>query len=107
MSQSEVIKILQRYITLLNTQGIPVEQAILFGSYARQDANENSDIDVMIISRFFEKEDIASKQLAWKFVRMIDRRIEPVTIGPERFLQDGDSQLISQVKKEGIPIQLS
>jgi len=104
MSQSEVIAILKRYLTQLKEEGVPIERAILYGSYARHEANENSDIDILIVSTFFESEEISNKLLAWKIVRDIDSRIEPVTMGPERFKNDDTSPIIAIAKKEGIVI---
>ena len=105
MSQSEVVIILNRFIARLKEEGIPVEKAILFGSYARQEANENSDIDVLIVSSFFNSGDLSSKLLVWKLVREIDARIEPLTIGSDQFKNDDISPIITIAKKEGILIQ--
>ena len=51
---SEVAAIVARYCKQLEALGIRVEQAILFGSYARGEAQEGSDIDVLIVSSDFE-----------------------------------------------------
>ena len=50
MAQREVVKLLQQYIVLLNTSGIIVNKAFLYGSYSLNNANKNSDIDIMIVS---------------------------------------------------------
>jgi predicted nucleotidyltransferase len=42
------------YCALLEEMGIHVEQALLFGSHARGEAKDGSDIDVLIISADFE-----------------------------------------------------
>lgn len=102
MSQTEVISILELYISRLKKGGIPIEIAILFGSHARGDADQNSDIDVLLISSFFESGEISNKLLAWSFVREIDSRIEPLMIGTERFKNDDQSPIIAIAKKEGI-----
>ncbi len=50
MAQTEIIKLLQAYIKMLNEAGLKISKAFLYGSYARNDSNEDSDIDVMLVS---------------------------------------------------------
>jgi uncharacterized protein len=54
MSQREVIDKLRKYCVLLNSSGITVEKAFLYGSWARGTALADSDIDVMIVSSQFD-----------------------------------------------------
>ena len=49
----EIAAIIARYCVLLEELGIHVEQAILYGSHARGEARDGSDIDVLIISADF------------------------------------------------------
>ena len=50
MAQSEIIEPVKKYCLSLSSLGIPVTKAYLYGSWARNEANENSDIDVMVVS---------------------------------------------------------
>lgn len=50
----EITDLIARYCTQLETMGIHVDQAILFGSHARGEAKEGSDIDILIVSADFE-----------------------------------------------------
>ena len=104
MAQDEVIKSLQTYIKILNEYGLKIQKAFLFGSYARNEQGPDSDIDVMLISKLFDNYDIKVKAKAWRHTGKVDSRIEPFTIGYERFFSDDDSALVSEVKKEGIEI---
>ncbi len=38
MAQSEIIKLLQSYIRLLNEAGLKIQKAFLYGSYASNEA---------------------------------------------------------------------
>jgi len=105
MAHDDVIKLLQNYIMLLNTLGITVTKAYLYGSYARNEANENSDIDVMLISEVFDQHNDKIRAKAWMATEKIDVRIEPYMIGLHKFLSDEVSPLLQQVKQEGIEIQ--
>lgn len=50
MARQPVERVIQEYVELLNQRNIRVAQAILFGSHALGTADEDSDIDVAIIS---------------------------------------------------------
>lgn len=104
MAQREVIKLLQLYIQMLNESGLQIDKAFLYGSFARNEARDDSDIDVMLVSGNFDNNDIKAKAKAWQLTPKVDLRIEPFTIGSKRFFSDDDSALVDQVKKEGIEI---
>ncbi len=50
-----VVNAIRRLVEKLEEKGIRVGRAYLFGSYARGDWLKNSDIDLVIVSRSFEK----------------------------------------------------
>ena len=52
MGRREVIELLKNYVVLLNSEGISVNKAFLFGSYSKGIAFADSDIDVMIVQEF-------------------------------------------------------
>jgi len=104
MAQSDVIKLLQLYVHILNEAGLRIQKAFLYGSFARNQANADSDIDIMLVSELFDTNDVKTKAKAWQLTRKVDLRIEPFTIGSKRFFSDDDSALVDQVKKEGIEI---
>lgn len=49
----EIKKIIVRYINSLQTFGIEVSQVILYGSHAKGNPKEYSDIDVAVVSPAF------------------------------------------------------
>jgi predicted nucleotidyltransferase len=49
----EIVDLITRYCEQLEDMGIRVERAILFGSHARNEAKDGSDIDVLIVSSDF------------------------------------------------------
>jgi predicted nucleotidyltransferase len=104
MSQREVIDKVRQYCLLLNSSGITVEKAFLFGSWARGDSREESDIDVMIVSSVFDTYNDMLKAKAWRMTENIDLKIEPYTVGLKRFETDDITPLLQIVKKEGIEI---
>ncbi|MEZ0248259.1 MAG: nucleotidyltransferase domain-containing protein [Thermoproteus sp.] len=50
----QILQIVDRLISALEANGFEVEAAYLFGSYARGDWLETSDIDLVVVSRRFE-----------------------------------------------------
>ncbi len=105
MAKKEIIVLVKKYINLLNTEGLSVRKAFLFGSYSTGLATINSDIDVMIVSdRFDENDDIAIGKM-WRLTRKIDVKIEPFLVGIKKFNEDTTSPLLSTIKLNGIKIE--
>jgi len=105
MSQADVIKIVINYLNVLKQAGIPVEKAYLYGSYARNQAKEDSDIDILLISQIFDTNDDYILSQPWLYTTKVDHRIEPIAMGTKRFQTDDVSPVIQIVRQEGIEIQ--
>ncbi|MBI2981756.1 MAG: nucleotidyltransferase domain-containing protein [Deltaproteobacteria bacterium] len=58
---SDVEETIKAYIKELESKGIHVEKAILFGSYATGNAHSDSDIDLVVISRDLKKFDFPER----------------------------------------------
>jgi predicted nucleotidyltransferase len=104
MIQQDAIKIVRKYVDNLNKAGLPIMKAYLYGSYARNDANADSDIDVLLVSDIFDTDDDKILSKPWSPKYRNDYRIEPVAIGKKFFLTDNESIILDIVKKEGIEI---
>lgn len=79
----EIVNVIRKYVEKISKH-YKIEAIILFGSYAKGTYNENSDIDIAIISSDFKDiiEDGAKLiGLTWK----IDTRIEPHPITKEDY----------------------
>ena len=104
MSQAEVITVVKDYLNALKQAGIPVEMAYLYGSYARNEADPDSDIDLLLISSIFDTTDDQVLASPWLYTTQVDHRIEPYSVGLKKFQSDQDSPLLEIIKKEGIRI---
>ncbi len=105
MAKEEIIAIIKDYIDLLNTEGLSVQKAFLFGSHLTGVATNSSDIDVMIVSdKFDETDDIAIGKM-WRLTRKINTKIEPLLIGMKKFREDNTSPLLSIIKMNGLEIE--
>lgn len=105
MSQSDVINIVRAYLLVLKQSGIKIDKAFLYGSYARNEASEDSDIDLMLVSSLFDTDDDYVLSKPWIYSGKVDHRIEPVSVGLKRFLTDDTSPIIEIVRQTGLEIQ--
>ena len=105
MAKKEIITLIRKFLRRLLQEGIPVDKAYLYGSFARGEESEESDIDVLLVSEVFDKNDDQKVGKTWRISRSIDVRIEPYTVGKERFSNDEFSPLLQVVKREGLEIQ--
>ena len=100
---TSVIKLLEKYLERLKTNSIPVQKAILFGSYAKGKPGKDSDIDVAVISTAFKGDRYSDRRMIVPFRRGLDSRIEPMPFTPKDFAEGGI--LIDEIKKTGQTIQ--
>lgn len=98
---TDPIDIVKKYLTEVRQLGIHIDQAYLFGSYAKGKIWEGSDMDVCIVSDDFGKDYLNDKMLLNKAALKIDSRIEPVAYSPIDFENKYDS-LVDEVKRFGI-----
>ncbi len=83
--------------------GLNIKKVILFGSYARGNYTDNSDIDVCIIAENISNNYLAMLQIAPKAID-IDVRIEPVVFSDEEFSEANLYGLLKEVKNYGIEV---
>lgn len=93
-----------QFIRDLKKAGISVSKAYIFGSYAKGTADENSDIDICIISKALGK-DYFEEMVKLRIIALkIDSRIEPVPFSPKD-LDDPYSSLAAEIRKYGVMLQ--
>jgi predicted nucleotidyltransferase len=101
MAQREIVEMLKKYIFVLRSEGITIENAYLYGSYLTNTANDDSDIDIMIVT---ENEDDYLFGKIWSLTRRVNSKIEPYLVGKRRFNSNDYSPLIEFVKTSGLEI---
>jgi len=79
MDKGEVIDKLLKYKMLISKH-FDIDRIVLFGSYAKGNQREDSDIDVAIIVNSIDQDYFTYAPLLWKLRRDIDDRIEPILI---------------------------
>ena len=96
----QIIGTIKKFLARLSEQGIRVESAYLFGSYAKGCEDRWSDIDVAIISSDFTDDRLEERIRLMKLSADTDSRIEPVPFRPDAFVDD--DPLVWEIKKSGI-----
>jgi len=105
VSDESIRKTVVRYIEELEKKSIPVEQAVLFGSYVNGTHDKFSDIDLLIISpRFDDMKNRDDINILWKTAAIIDSRIEPVPCGVRQWEEDDFTTIIEIARREGLII---
>ena len=103
-STNQTIELVKKYLLILKGKNIPVQKALLFGSYVKGNHREDSDIDVAIVSSVFKGDRFLDRKMIVPLRRGLDSRIEPMPFTPEDFSRGG--VLIDEIKKTGQSIQL-
>ncbi|PIS07998.1 nucleotidyltransferase [Candidatus Berkelbacteria bacterium CG10_big_fil_rev_8_21_14_0_10_43_13] len=107
MSTTEAKQIGKRYAQHLRQNHFPFKQIYLFGSFAKGSFDEESDIDIAVISDKFDEVDVKKWfQNRFKLGKLrfdVDLRIEPHGLSPKEF-EDEDSIMTYEIKKHGIKI---
>jgi len=99
MDKGEVIAKLVQYKKLVSAH-FDIDKVVLFGSYARGNQREDSDIDVAIIVNSLDQDFFTYAPLLWKLRREIDHRIEPVLIEKNH----DESGFLSEILQNGLVI---
>ena len=108
MPGKTVVAVVRRYLREVERAGIPVFAGVLYGSHARGDACDDSDIDLLVVSTQSKRSrPLRDADLLWQLRARVDYRIEPLLIGKRRWKQDAGSPLLATIRQEGCIIWLS
>lgn len=101
----EIKKKVRQYARFISSKGIPVNRVVVFGSYAKGKAVEDSDIDLCLVSSKFGRDPVSELQFLLKQTRYIDDRIEPIPISVKEYKETA-SPLIFEIRKHGKEIRV-
>lgn len=79
LDQANVVKTVQQYTDAV-LQAFQPEAVILYGSYAKGTAREDSDIDVAVVFDGFQGDWLDASAKLWKLRRNISDDIEPILL---------------------------
>lgn len=98
-SNQQLKELVQRYIQKLYSMTIPVTKVYIYGSYAQNKADSDSDIDICVISPTFQDRIDATMTL----MKIRDEKellISPIAFSPENFTDE--NALAWEIKRTGI-----
>ncbi len=87
----------------LKKNNIPVDFLMLFGSYAKGNFHEDSDLDIAVISPGFGKNRLFERIHLMNISAKIDSRIEPHPISTKDW-KEGWKEMVCEINKTGIRI---
>jgi predicted nucleotidyltransferase len=101
LTHEALMQYIKDYIKACNQLGVTFSKVILFGSYARNQAHQWSDIDLALISDNFTTDRIDNRdKIVGADIKFSN--IEPHTFNTKYF-EDGDP-FTEEIKKTGIEI---
>ncbi len=105
MADWEIIDIVRRYLAALPGVGIHAQQAVLFGSHAREDSDEWSDIDIVVIApEFDDLRTLEQVQQLWMATASADNRIEPIPCGLREWQTEQGRPILDIARREGVVV---
>lgn len=109
MAPEQIVAVVKNYLAVLPEYGIHPQRAVLFGSHARGDQREWSDIDVVVIAPEFDaRRDMESTKDLWRARLRADERIEPIPCGVREWdAGDTGRPIIEMAREEGLPVLLN
>jgi predicted nucleotidyltransferase len=104
--KTELDTIIKKYIDSMRNE-IIINYAILFGSYAKGNPREESDIDIAIISENFGKNHLEELQFLSRKRKFSDSSIEAIPFSLEDFKNRDKGDLITEIYENGVIIESS
>lgn len=102
MAPKKIRSVIEKFKKALREAGFPTTRMVIYGSYARDEARKDSDIDICLISDAFKRNREAYRKQAVFIAFNVDPRIQVVVVDPEEFKRNKLSPLWSQIRKESI-----
>lgn len=99
---SDVMSIIALFIDELKKNNIPIREAVLFGSYARGNYHDWSDIDLALVSDAFEGERFRDRNKIRRIKLAVSCDLEPLPYRPEDFTSD--DPFVKKIKETGMRV---
>jgi predicted nucleotidyltransferase len=100
--KADIVKKVKAYQSLVKQSNFPmkIDKVYLFGSYAKGNPCQDSDIDVALVVNKWQGDYFDVIPPIWKLTEQIDYRIEPHVIVPE----EDYAGLLNEIELTGIEI---
>ncbi len=107
MVEQSIVTVAKNYLRSLKLAGVPVQFAVLFGSWVHGTPHRWSDIDLLVVSPQFDN--ATNRQyvdLLWRQAARVDSRIEPIACGERQWKENHSSPILEIARREGQCIAL-
>jgi predicted nucleotidyltransferase len=105
MDKKNALKIAIKYLSFLKSERNNIVKAYLFGSYAKGNYNDSSDIDIAIVFNNIKNKNFETQIQLLMLTTKFDTRIEPHPFDKTDF-NNNNNPLVNEVLKTGIEIKL-
>lgn len=105
MLKKQITKKLIKYWDLLEHEGLPVKQILLYGSHAAGKSTLESDIDVCVVLSSVKEDRIQEGKKLHLLALQIDPLIEPVVFSLAQYRNDKTSPLLHEIRKNGVRVR--
>ncbi len=102
---AKIENIIRSYIKILTDNEFPLKRAFLFGSYAKGTAQEWSDIDLAIVSDFFEGNRMKDRSKIRRFTIRASHDLEVLPFSSDSFNEKEDP-FVAEIIRTGIEIPI-
>jgi len=99
---NQIRDVIEKYIRALEENHVHILRAVLFGSYAGGRANEWSDIDIALVSEFFNGDRFDDRGKIRKITLSVSSDLSPLPFRPEDFMPD--NPFAKEIMDKGIRI---
>lgn len=107
MPEKQIRKVVTDFIKAVKERDIKIEAAFLFGSYAQNKADKDSDIDVAVISPDFGKDFFDECVLLKEISERVDFDISPRAYSVEEYQNATKGDFLwHEIIQKGIPIEV-
>lgn len=103
MKQQEGIDVAKALKRTLLQRNIPVRQVLLYGSLAKNNAHQKSDIDIAVICEPFKPTRLEENVEVARAREDVDLRIETICLHPED-LENKYSTIAQEIMRHGIAV---
>jgi predicted nucleotidyltransferase len=106
-ARQQIKRLVLQYIRNLESLGLSVQKVIVFGSQAKGTFTRDSDIDIAVISRDFEKMGLWDRaKYLGRAARNIPYPIEALGFSPSQLKKIERGTILDEITRSGIEVKI-
>ena len=106
-TRQKIKSLVLQYIRNLESLGISIQKVIIFGSQAKGDFRKDSDIDIAVISKDFEKMGLWDRaKYLGRAARGIPYPIEALGFSPSQLRAAEQGTILDEITRSGVEVKI-